>query len=1051
MKLSGLSLLTRLPQIHLKVPWSLRFSIHVAVVILLLCFDLNGPCFLGSSALVINGNETDRQALLQFKAKIIDPLGILRSWNDSVHFCQWRGVKCGWRHQRVTGLVLQKLKLMGPISPYIGNLSFLRGLDLQNNSFFQELPQEIVHLRRLEKLFLERNSIGGEIPSNISSCSKLTHLYIGHNLLVGEIPAAIGHLSNLKALSFQNNTLSGSIPPFLGNLSSLKIFSLIKNRFSGVIPEALGQLKNLTFFSMGFNEMSGMVPSSLFNLSNIRTFDIGENNFHGTFPSQLGVNMPYLEYFSVGFNQFSGPFPLSIANASNLIRLEVVQNKFTGKLSSFRKLEKLQVFNIAGNLLGSNNANDLNFLCSLTNATSLELVDIGENNFGGVLSECISNLSTSIKRFTVQKNNIVGRIPTGFGNLINLEMLAASTNQLSGSIPSIIGRLQKLQTFFVGDNALSKAIPTSLGNLTMLINLDLSYNNLQGEIPPSLGKCEELNLLTLSNNNLSGSIPPQIVGLSSLSILLFLSSNRLTGMLPIAVGKLINLGILDVSQNMLSGVIPNDLGNCIRLEVLLMGGNFFQGSIPSSLSSLRGLTKLDLSRNNLTGKIPDFLVTIGSLLYLNLSYNNFDGLVPVGGVFKNTSAAFLEGNNKLCGGILEFHLPTCENLKQHRGRSTLKLIIAIISAISGAILVFSLILLLRFRKKRKYTASANEENPLRLSYQSILKATNSFSSETLIGEGSFGFVYKGVLEDGKIIAIKVLKLLSHGASRSFLAECEALRNVRHRNLVKVLTACSGVDYNGNDFKALVYEFMANGSLEDRLHPPIGINDGEEAAKSLNLFQRLNVVIDVSYALEYLHHHCETPIVHCDLKPSNILLDDEMVGHVGDFGLAKFITSDLQNHTSSQSSSLGFRGTIGYAPPEYGLGSTVTTYGDVYSYGILFLEMFTMRRPTDEMFKENLNLHSFVKTALPNHVVEITDPILLQESFRGETRINNTFNERSQKENTLLWGLTSIFEIGVACSSELPTERMNMVNVVAQLSSIKKKLFPIRLVRTRGNG
>ncbi|XVF83968.1 hypothetical protein PTKIN_Ptkin16aG0537000 [Pterospermum kingtungense] len=969
MKLSGLSLLTRLPQIHLKVPWSLRFSIHVAVVILLLCFDLNGPCFLGSSALVINGNETDRQALLQFKAKIIDPLGILRSWNDSVHFCQWRGVKCGWRHQRVTGLVLQKLKLMGPISPYIGNLSFLRGLDLQNNSFFQELPQEIVHLRRLEKLFLERNSIGGEIPSNISSCSKLTHLYIGHNLLVGEIPAAIGHLSNLKALSFQNNTLSGSIPPFLGNLSSLKIFSLIKNRFSGVIPEALGQLKNLTFFSMGFNEMSGMVPSSLFNLSNIRTFDIGENNFHGTFPSQLGVNMPYLEYFSVGFNQFSGPFPLSIANASNLIRLEVVQNKFTGKLSSFRKLEKLQVFNIAGNLLGSNNANDLNFLCSLTNATSLELVDIGENNFGGVLSECISNLSTSIKRFTVQKNNIVGRIPTGFGNLINLEMLAASTNQLSGSIPSIIGRLQKLQTFFVGDNALSKAIPTSLGNLTMLINLDLSYNNLQGEIPPSLGKCEELNLLTLSNNNLSGSIPPQIVGLSSLSILLFLSSNRLTGMLPIAVGKLINLGILDVSQNMLSGVIPNDLGNCIRLEVLLMGGNFFQGSIPSSLSSLRGLTKLDLSRNNLT----------------------------------------------------------------------------------GAILVFSLILLLRFRKKRKYTASANEENPLRLSYQSILKATNSFSSETLIGEGSFGFVYKGVLEDGKIIAIKVLKLLSHGASRSFLAECEALRNVRHRNLVKVLTACSGVDYNGNDFKALVYEFMANGSLEDRLHPPIGINDGEEAAKSLNLFQRLNVVIDVSYALEYLHHHCETPIVHCDLKPSNILLDDEMVGHVGDFGLAKFITSDLQNHTSSQSSSLGFRGTIGYAPPEYGLGSTVTTYGDVYSYGILFLEMFTMRRPTDEMFKENLNLHSFVKTALPNHVVEITDPILLQESFRGETRINNTFNERSQKENTLLWGLTSIFEIGVACSSELPTERMNMVNVVAQLSSIKKKLFPIRLVRTRGNG
>ncbi|XVF83933.1 hypothetical protein PTKIN_Ptkin16aG0534100 [Pterospermum kingtungense] len=306
-------------------------------------------------------------------------------------------------------------------------------------------------------------------------------------------------------------------------------------------------------------------------------------------------------------------------------------------------------------------------------------------------------------------------------------------------------------------------------------------------------------------------------------------------------------------------------------------------------------------------------------------------------------------------------------------------------------------------------AATNEENPLRLSYQSILKATNGFSSENLVGEGSFGFVYKGVLENGKTIAIKVLKLLSRGASRSFFAECEALRNVRHRNLVKILTACSGIDYNGNDFKALVYEFMANRSLEDWLHPPADINiGGKETEKRLNLFQRLNVAIDVGCALEYLHHHCEAPIVHCDLKPSNILLDDEMVGHVGDFGLAKFITSDLQNHTSSQSSSLGFRGTIGYAPPEYSLGSSVTTYGDVYSYGVLLLEMFTGRRPTDEMFKENLNIHSFAKIALPNHVPDITDPILLQESFRGVTRINNTLNERSQKEKTLLWGLNSNF-------------------------------------------
>ncbi|XP_021282650.1 probable LRR receptor-like serine/threonine-protein kinase At3g47570 isoform X2 [Herrania umbratica] len=1022
---------------------------HSTMLLFLLLMAILKP----TATFVVNGNETDLEALLQFKAKISgDQLGIMRSWNNSVHFCQWRGVKCSQRHQRVTKLDLRTLRLMGSISPFIGNLSFLRVLNLQNNSFSLGVPQEIGRLRRLQELTLDRNFISGEIPSNLSGCSKLRRLYIGHNLLAGEIPATLSRLSSLEELGFSNNTLSGSIPPSLGNLTSLGTIYLSLNRFTGVIPESLGQLNNLTILSVAENKISGTVPSSLFNLSNIRILDIGENNFQGSLPSQLGFNMPYLQIFSVSLNQLSGPFPLSITNASNLITLQVVGNKFTGNMSSFRKLEKLQSLNIADNLLGSQGTNDLKFLCSLTNTTSLEFVDMSDNSFGGVLPECISNLSAAITVLAMQGNHILGRIPEGIGNLINLEVLVAGENQLSGSIPSAIGRLPKLQLFAVNVNSISGGIPSSLGNLKMLIKLYLNDNNLQGNIPPSLGKCVNLVLLDLSNNNLSGSIPSQIAGLSSLSIGLALSSNRLTGVLPSEVGNLRNLGILDVSQNMLSGVIPNDLGNCISLELLLMRGNFFQGSIPSSLSSLRGLAHLDISNNNLTGEIPKFLVNFNSLLYLNLSHNDFEGVVPVDGVFKNVSATFLEGNNKLCGGTPQFHLPACDRLKQHRRRSpiSLKLIIAIVSALLGVILVFYFIFGFWFRKKRKRLTSPNAENPcLRLSYQMILKATNGFSSANLVGTGSFGFVYKGVLEENRtIIAVKVFKLLSHGASRSFMAECEALRNVRHRNLVKILTVCSGLDYQGNGFKALVYEFMANGSLEDWLHPPVGMNEAE-AAKSLNIFQRLNVAIDVGCALEYLHHYCETPIVHCDLKPSNILLDDKMVGHVSDFGLAKFITSDVQNNTSSLSSSLGLRGTIGYAPPEYGLGSDVTTYGDVYSYGILLLEMFTGRRPTDEMFKENLNLHNFVKTALPNRVAEIIDPILLQEGSGEETMINNTCKESNLKDNRHLFYLNSIFEIGVACSVELPNQRICMTDVVAELCSIREKLLPTRSSRPTG--
>ena len=181
-------------------------------------------------------------------------------------------------------------------------------------------------------------------------------------------------------------------------------------------------------------------------------------------------------------------------------------------------------------------------------------------------------------------------------------------------------------------------------------------------------------------------------------------------------------------------------------------------------------------------------------------------------------------------------------------------------------------------------------------------------------------MYKGVLDEddkAQLVAVKVFNLLRHGASRSFIAECEALRNIRHRNLVKIITVCSSVDFHGNDFKALVYEFMDNGSLEEWLHPPTGTEElGDHVPKKLSLLQRLEIAIGVACALDYLHNHCEMPIVHCDLKPSNVLLDNELTGHVSDFGLARFLSQVTSNVSAiqSQTSSVGIRGTVGYAAP-----------------------------------------------------------------------------------------------------------------------------------------
>ncbi|XVF06902.1 hypothetical protein REPUB_Repub06bG0091200 [Reevesia pubescens] len=1018
---------------HLEMSWSFKFPIHIALL-LLLCFNIpQEPHYLlGSTVFVVNANEsndTDRQALLEFKAKIRgDHLMILHSWNNSVHFCQWHGVTCGPGHQRVTKLELPFLKLVGSISPFIGNLSFLEVLNLRNNGFNQEIPQEIGRLGRLQELEVSASFVGGEIPSNISGCSKLTQLNMAHNQLVGEIPAALSHLSNLKELGISNNSLIGSIPAFLGNLSSLEIVYLSANRLTGVIPESLGKLSNLTLFAVGLNELSGIVPSSIFNLSKMKTLDIGSNQFHGSLPSEMGSTMPYLETFYAGINQLTGPIPLSISNASNLINLELSFNKLTGNLPSFDNLVKLQWFTLTKNLLGSGGEDDMNSVCTLTNATSLLALEMNGNNFGGVFPKCIGNLSTNLTFLLLDNNKISGTIPVGIGNLINLEMLYAWDNQLSGSIPSVIGNLQKLQELYLEMNSLSGIIPPSLGDLKMLNILRLHDNNLNGTIPSSLGKCENLVALDLSNNSLSGTIPPEVAGLSSLSRYLDLSANHLTGVLPIEIGNLKNLGQLSVSQNRLSGLLPSSLGSCVILEKLLMSDNNFQGSIPSSFSSLRGLAVVDISHNNFSGEIPDFFASFTFLQSLDLSYNDFEGMVPTDGVFENATAILGQGNYQLCGGIPEFHLPRC-NFKSAKSRSN-KVIIAIISGVLGlgVTLLLSFLLVFRLKKKRSQPISTcTEKFLLQLSYQSILKATDGFSSANLIVAGSFGSVYKGILEEnGTVIAIKVLNLLNPGSSRSFMAECEALRNIRHRNLVKVLTACSGVDYHGADFKALVYEFMANGSLDDWLHPSFDMNEAEESTKKLNFHQRMNVAIDVACALDYLHHHCETPIVHCDLKPSNILLDDEMISHVGDFGLSKFISANMQDHTASQSSTLGLRGTIGYAPPEYGLGSEVSTVGDAYSYGILLLEMFTGKRPTNEVFKEGLNLHDFVKAALPERVAEITDPILLQERVTGETFANHM---SSQTDDILVQCLNSVFEIGVACSAELPTKRMNMSKVL----------------------
>ncbi|XP_058008013.1 probable LRR receptor-like serine/threonine-protein kinase At3g47570 [Hevea brasiliensis] len=964
-------------------------------------------CFSFLALAIHRNNDTDRLALLELKAKITDdPFGVMNSWNSTLHFCSWHHVTCGRRHQRVIMLDLSSLKLSGSISPHVGNLSFLRELRLENNSFSREIPTEIGHLRRLQILSLYNNSFGGQIPASISNCSNLVFFHLYNNNVGGRIPAGLGSLKKLKEIFFGANKLIGTLPPSLGNLSSLQKLYVRRNNLHGVVPDTLGQLMNLRILALNGNQFFGTIPPSFFNLSLIEQLGLADNNLEGRLPLSLGISLPNLQVFSISDNQFTGSIPTSISNASRLEVLQLSRNNFIGRVPSLEKLHRLMRFVVSGNHLGSGGkADDLELLSTLSNATNLKVFGIDRNNFGGKLPEQFCNFSEKLKHIWLNQNQIFGNIPSGISDCASLEFLVVRENNLSGSIPSSIGKLLNLGELDFGYNDFSGSIPSSIGNMTNLLRMDLSNNKLQGLIPSSLGNCKNLLELDLSNNNFSGPIPPQIFGSSPLSMGLSLSRNHLSGSIPIEVGNSKAMGYLSLSENMLSGVIPSSLSSCTSLELLDLGANLFRGSLPSSLST-----------------------------------------VPIEGVFKNASATSVAGNKNLCGGMPNLRLPPCQ-LQQSKGglTITLKIIISTVSVLIGATLVLICFFLCLSRKrKRESSSTSHGKELLKLSYQSLLKATNGFSSDNLIGTGSFGSVYKGILDqEGIVIAVKVFKLMNREASKSFIAECEVLRNVRHRNLVKVLTACSGVDYHGNDFKALVYEFMVNGSLDGWLHPTVGL---DEVPRTLSVLQKLNIAIDIACALEYLQHRCGTPIVHCDIKPSNILLDEEMTAHVSDFGLAKFISNVTPSCSTNQSSSIGVRGTIGYCPPEYGMGSQVSTSGDIFSFGILLLEMFTGKRPTDHMFKEGMSLHNFVKRALPEQVTQILDPnnnLPQMQSNANATWVQSQ-SLGNMRNNIFIECLISIFEIGISCSAESPQERMNIGDIVAQLSSIRKKILETRL-------
>eukprot|EP01018_Ginkgo_biloba_P001114 Gb_22823 [translate_table: standard] len=966
-------------------------------------------------------NASDQHALLSFKNSIVNaPYNTaFNNWHPNATFCNWKGVKCSPRRQRVVALNVSSMGLEGSLSPFLANITFLQSLDISNNSFHGSIPEELGALFRLKELLLSKNGLEGSIPVTLAHCQKLVYLDLSDNHLSGTIPVELGFLRNLKYLRLGVNNLTGTIPFSLENLAELLELNLKTNNLHGPIPTAL------------------------YNCTCLQQLVLHQNQLTGHIPSELGSKLTNLQLLHLSSNYLVGNIPISIANCSKLKDLGLHKNQLSGFVpTELGKLALLEILRLQNNHLVSSRSTTLPFLTHLTNCSHLRWLIFSDNQLSGVLPSTVGKLSKKLTYFSLHDNQIGGSIPHQIGNLTNLtylgfhfnlfngsippefrrlqkmERLRLQHNKLEGSIPNEISQLKGLGELLLHQNMLSGSIPDSLGLLQQLRRLSLSENQLSGKIPATIGNFWRLEMLDLSHNKLTGTISPEVGNLPNLLSVFNLSWNSLKGSLPAEMGKMTMVQAIDTSFNKLTGVLPEALGSCAELQYLNLSHNGFQGPTPLSFGELKSLEDMDLSSNNLSGTIPASLGKLKLLSKVNFSFNNLMGEIPKEGVFANITASSFMGNPGLCGPRI--YLPACPipTSSKRRNHSLQKSIIILVASVSAFILCSFLVGFFWKHSSSLSKALLPKHAYPRVTYQELVDATNGFSEANLLGAGSFGSVYKGVMNDGTIIAVKVLNLEDEAARKSFNKECTVLGRTRHRNLIRIITSCSNLE-----FKALVLQFMSNGSLEKHLYPQGDDSNGGDVC-GLSLIQRLNIVIDTANAMAYLHHDNFMQVVHCDLKPSNILLDDNMTAHVTDFGIARLA---CRNSMDSLSSTQALKGSIGYIAPEYGLGVRVSTKGDVYSYGIMLLEMLTRKRPTNNIFVEGLNLPKWVSVAFPNRVVEVLDRSLLRDASVDGT-----------DQHEILNCIVQLMRLALFCTRESPEERPRKISRM------------INMLGTRGN-
>ncbi|KAL2330499.1 hypothetical protein Fmac_018080 [Flemingia macrophylla] len=818
----------------------------------------------------------------------------------------------------------------------------------------------------VREIYLMTMNLSGSLSPHLGQLSKLEIMDFMWNNLTGTIPKEIGNIKSLKLLLLNGNMLSGSLPDELGNLSNMNRFQVDENQLSGLIPESFANLSNVRHLHMNNNSFSGQLPSSLSKLSNLMHLLVDNNNLSGHLPPEFSM-LRGLAILQLDNNNFSGSeIPSTYVNLTQLVKLSLRNCSLQGAIPDFSSIPKLTY------------------------------LDLSWNQFTGPIPS--KKLADNMTTIDLSNNRLNGSIPQSF-SYPHLQNLSLANNLLSGSIPASIWQNMSFDekaklTIDLHNNSFSDV----LGNLTLPANVTvrLSGNPIcNNSDTHSIGQyCgpKEEKAEQDSTNSTTG-CPTQACPTDHSYEYAPSSSVRCFCAAPLRIGYRLKSPSFSYFPPYITS---------------------FEHYIVESLNFHLDQLSID---SYAWEEGPRLRMYLKLFPHYNDSHSNMFNTSEVRRI-KDVFSSWHFPRTDFFGPyeLLNFTLlGPYENLlidSEKKKISTGIIIASVIAAVACVLAISAIITLLISRRHMKYqhkisrkrmssNISIKIDGMKIFTYKELARATNKFDISTKVGQGGYGNVYKGILSDDIFVAVKRAEEGSLQGQKEFLTEIELLSRLHHRNLVSLIGYC-----NEEGEQMLVYEFMPNGTLRDWISGKCKKTTG-----SLNFTMRLRISLGAAKGILYLHTEANPPIFHRDIKASNILLDSKFNAKVADFGLSRLVPYSDEEGTAPNYVSTVVKGTPGYLDPEYLLTHKLTDKSDVYSLGIVFLELLTGMQP----ISHGKNIVREVNMALQSGTIySIID-----------SRMGSYPSDCLDKFLTL----------ALSCCQDNPEQRPSMLDVVRELENI----------------